>query len=325
MAALITLTEASDFLKDNDGYAILTHRRPDGDTLGSAAGLCLGLRSIGKTAYVAVNPESAGRFEHFVHDLHPPEGFVPANAVSVDTAAKDLLPAAFGAMAERVRLSIDHHPNGGLFAEETLLAPECAATGELVVLLLNEMGVELTADIARPLYVAIVSDTGCLRYENTTSRTLRVTADLKDTGIDAAIINMEYFEKKTFSRLALEAALFSDVEILIEGRVAVMRLTLEKIRQAQATLDDTDNISALAREITGVDVGITLRQERDGTTKVSLRTGSAYNAGKICARLGGGGHARAAGCTVKCGVEEARDIVLNAVFDEYQLAGWHLH
>ena len=313
MTKQVTTAEAADFLKNNDGYCILTHRRPDGDTLGSAAGLCVALRGMGKTAYVAANPEAAGRYEVFVRDLTPPANFTPDNVISVDTAAKDLLPKEFETLAERVKLSVDHHANGGMFSENILLAPECAATGELVVLLLKEMGAVLNADIARPLYVAIVSDTGCLRYENTTSRTLRIAADLKDAGVDTAAINTDFFEKKTFSRLALEALLMEDAEILPGGRVAVLRLTLDKMKRANATLDDTDNISSLARMISGVEIGVTLREETDGTVKVSLRTGRGYNAAEICAKLGGGGHPRAAGCTVRAGIGEARDIVLRAI------------
>lgn len=322
---MMTLAETANFMKSNNDYLILTHRRPDGDTLGSAAGLCLGLQSLGKRAYVAANPEAAGHFERFVKDLVSPPEFTALNIISVDTASKELFPKEFGGMVENVALAIDHHPNGGAYAARTLLNSTCAATGELVTLLLKEMGVDITPDIARPLYVAIVTDTGCLRYENTTSQTLRVTADLKDTGVNTAAINMEYFEKKTFSRLALEAALLQDVELLQEGRIAIMRLTFEKIEKTQASPDDTDNLASLAREIMGVEIGVTLREELDGETKISLRTGHAYDAGKICARLGGGGHARAAGCTVKLNADKAREAILNAIFDEYELATWHLH
>jgi phosphoesterase RecJ-like protein len=313
MAKHLTLTEASNFLKSNDNYCILTHRRPDGDTLGSAAGLCLALRSIGKAAYVAANPEAAGRYEVFVRELTPPIDFVPESVISVDTAAKDLLPKAFETLAGRVKLSIDHHSNGGTFSENILLAPECAATGELVVLLLNEMGIALTMDIACALYIAIATDTGCLRYENTTARTLRIAADLKDAGVDTTAINTEFFEKKTFSRLALEAALMEDAEILPGGRIAVLKLSFDKMMRTNATLDDTDNISALARMIAGVEAGVMLREESDGTIKVSLRTGRDYDAGKICAKLGGGGHARAAGCTIKANINEAREIILKTI------------
>ncbi len=313
----MTLNEAVAFLQTHDDYIILTHRRPDGDTLGSAAGLCLGLRSMGKQAYVAVNPEAGQRFGQYTAPLAPPADFVGKTIVAVDTASTALFPKEFSQYLENIDLAIDHHPNGGAYAAQVLLYVDCAATGELVTLLLHEMQIPLTTDIALPLYVAIVTDTGCLRYESTSSRTLRLVADLKDTGIRTAEINTALFETKTFSRLALEAALLQDLELQDDGRIALMTLTLAKLAQTKAQSGDTDNISSLARQIAGVEIGILLREEEDGTVKMSMRTAPTYDAGKICAQLGGGGHARAAGCSVTMTVQEARHTILQAVQTTY--------
>lgn len=311
----MTISDAAVFLRENDDYLILTHRHPDGDTLGSAAGLCLALQGLGKTAYVARNPEVTGRFERLVNLLTPPDGYVPNTVVSVDTATAALFPKQFEELAKATALSIDHHPGGGAFAENLLLDTACAATGELVVLLLKEVNIEITQDIAYALYIAIVTDTGCFRYESTTSQTLRVAADLKDTGINTAEIITEYFETKTFSRLALESELLSDM--VYDGKIAIVFLTLEKITNTKATYDDIDGISSLPREIAGVEIGITMREEKDGSTKVSLRTSSNFSASAICARLGGGGHARAAGCLIKSGMDKAREQLLKTVRELY--------
>lgn len=311
----MTISDAAVFLRDNDGYLILTHRHPDGDTLGTAAGLCLALRSIGKDAYVAKNPEVVGRFERLVNHLTPPEDFIPRTVISADTATAALFPKAYEELAKMTALSIDHHPGGGGFAKNLLLDTTCAATGELAALLLNEMGIEISKDIAYALFIAIITDTGCFRYECTTSRTLRVAADLKDTGLNTAEIITEFFETKTFSRLALESELLGDIEY--DGKIAIIFLTLEKIKITNASYDDIDGISSLPREIAGVEIGITLREENDGTTKVSLRTNTNYSASDICSKLGGGGHARAAGCLVKRDMSEARAEILNAVHELY--------
>jgi len=311
----MTISEAAVFLRENDGYIILTHSHPDGDTIGSAAGLCLGLRAMGKQAYVARNPEVVGRFGHMVEHLEPPDDFIPKTVLSVDTADSALFPKCFGQLSKNVVLSIDHHPNNGSYAKNLLVDTACAATGELAALLLGALKVKLTHDIASVLYIAIITDTGCFRFENTTSRTLRIAADLIDTGINAAAINTDYFETKTLSRFALESELLRDIECV--GKTAVVFLTLEKISNTKAAYDDIDGISSLVKTIPGVEVGITLREESDDSVKASVRTSPNYAANSICSKLGGGGHARAAGCLIKGDISQAREKMLNAVYDLY--------
>ncbi|MCL2084790.1 MAG: DHH family phosphoesterase, partial [Oscillospiraceae bacterium] len=298
---MMTLAEAAQFIRERDGFLIMTHKDPDGDTLGSAAGLCIGLRSMGKRAYVARDPDAQGRFIELAAGLYPPDGgfnLSEAVIIAVDIAAPSLFPAALSQLAEHITLAIDHHPGGGAFAPLSLIDTVSAATGELVCLLLHELGVTFTLEMAEPLYIAIVTDTGCLRFDNTTSRTLRITAGLMDTGLKTGPINTELFERRALSRMALEAALLEDFELLAGGRVAMMFLTREKLERTAATVDDTDGIASMTRRIGGVEIGLLLREEQDGQTKFSVRTGPDYNAGHICAHLGGGGHARAAGATL---------------------------
>ncbi|GHV06780.1 phosphoesterase RecJ-like protein [Clostridia bacterium] len=314
---MLTLTQTAEFLQSRDNFLILTHRAPDGDTLGSAAGLCLGLRALGKAAYVAPNAEIGDRFRPFTEKLFPPNSASFATTVIVDTASTQLIPKSLREYEPSIELSIDHHPNGGAFAPNYIADQSCAATGELVYLLLQELNVTINAEMAEPLYVALATDTGCFKYENTTGRTLRVAADLKDTGLETSAINTALFDTKTFSRLALEAALLSDVELLRGGRVAIMYLTKEKMAAAGATEDDTDGLSGLARQIQGVEVGVLLREQDDEdgqqVTRLSVRTGPRFNAGAICSKFGGGGHKRAAGSTLAADFDYARDLILNAI------------
>ena len=315
----VTITETALFLRENDGFLILTHRDPDGDTLGSAAGLCVALRALGKQAYVARDPAAEGRLTALTAKFAPPHGF-DARArviVSVDTASEHLFPKAFACYTDHIALSVDHHPGGGAYAQNALIDPGCAATGELMCLLFDEMGLSLTAEMAEPLYIAIATDTGCLRYSNTTSRTLRVVAKLIDTGLCTAEINTELFERKALSRMALEASLVEDAEFFANGRVALMYLSNAKIARTHATFDDTDSIASLSRQIGGVDIGVMLREEKDGKVRVSIRTGISHNAREICKRLGGGGHARAAGCVVEASMYDARVIIIDAIKEEY--------
>ena len=127
-----TIEQTGEFLKDHDGYLILTHVRPDGDTVGCAAALCRGLRDLGKTAHVLPNPETTSLFSPYLEGLLAPEDFRPETVVSVDMAARGLFPDNAQQYLERVDLAIDHHPSQEFFARETCLDAGRAACGELI-------------------------------------------------------------------------------------------------------------------------------------------------------------------------------------------------
>ena len=181
----MTTAEAARLLLGWDRLLLLTHVRPDGDTVGSAAALCRALRDLGKTAYLLPNPQLTATYAPYAAPYTAPEGFVPDRVVSVDIAALSLLPENARPYGERIDLAIDHHPSQGFFARETCLEADSAACGEIVYDIITRL-TPVTPDIALPLYVAVSTDTGCFVYANTTARTHRIAAALMDCGIDAA-------------------------------------------------------------------------------------------------------------------------------------------
>lgn len=307
------MTGLLSFLRDNDRYLLLTHARPDGDTLGSAAGLCLGLRALGKTAHLAPNPDVTPRYAPLVTGLFAPDGYRFSRVVSLDTAARALLHESCRELP--VDWRIDHHPSFGResYAASETVDTSAAACGQIVIEALRGLGVTLTPEISDPLYLALTTDTGCFRYSSTTARTLRLAAELMEAGADTAGINNMVFFSKTHARIAIEASVLNSVEYYRGGEIAAAFVTLDAIRAAGACEDDLENVSALARQIAGVNIAVTLREEPDLSCKVSVRTSAPHDAGEICRRLGGGGHARAAGANIAATLEGARKIVLDAV------------
>ena len=200
----MTTAEAARLLLGWDRLLLLTHVRPDGDTVGSAAALCRALRDLGKTAYLLPNPELTATYAPYAAPYTAPEGFVPDRVVSVDIAALSLLPENARPYGERIDLAIDHHPSQGFFARETCLEADSAACGEIVYDIITRL-TPVTPDIALPLYVAVSTDTGCFVYSNTTARTHRIAAALMDCGIDAAPVNKALFRTTSRTRLAMEA------------------------------------------------------------------------------------------------------------------------
>ncbi len=307
----LTVQETASYLRTLDDVLLLTHVRPDGDTVGSAAALCRALRDMGKTAYLLPNPEITATYEPYAAPYWAPEGFAPAHVVSVDIAALNLLPDNAAVYAPRIELAIDHHGSHGFFAARTCLDADAAACGEIVhdiIALLTAV----TPDIALPLYVAIATDTGCFVYSNTTARTHRIAAALLDTGIDAAPVNKALFRTKSRTRLAMESRMTADMTLFDHDRVVVMTIPLSLRQELHATEADIEELSSLAALVEGSDCGVTLRELRPGVVKISLRTGPRVDASAVCQRLGGGGHKAAAGATVNGTMDEVRAAVLRS-------------
>ena len=311
MNGRLTVQEAAARLRQMNNVLLLTHVRPDGDTIGSAAALCQALRDMGKTAYLLYNPEITDTYAPYAAPYWASEGFVPEHIVSADIAALNLLPDNAAAYASRVELAIDHHGSQEFFAAETCLDADTAACGEIVCRVIREL-TAVTPAIALLLYVAISTDTGCFVYANTTADTHRIAAELLETGIDVGPVNKVLFRTKSKTRLAMEARMVADMELYDGDRVVVMSIPLSLRQELHATEADIEELSSLAALVEGTDCGITLRELKPGRVKLSLRTGPRVDACAVCQRLGGGGHTAAAGATVDGTLEDAKALILKA-------------
>lgn len=311
MNGRLTVQEAAARLRQMNNVLLLTHVRPDGDTIGSAAALCQALRDMGKTAYLLYNPEITDTYAPYAEPYWASEGFVPEHIVSADIAALNLLPDNAAAYASRVELTIDHHGSQEFFAAETCLDADAAACGEIIYCVIREL-TAITPAIALLLYVAISTDTGCFVYANTTADTHRIAAELLETGIDVGPVNKVLFRTKSKTRLAMEARMVADMELYDGDRVVVMSIPLSLRQELHATEADIEELSSLAALVEGTDCGITLRELKPGRVKLSLRTGPRVDACAVCQRLGGGGHKAAAGATVDGTLEDAKALILKA-------------
>ena len=311
MSARLTVRETADFLRTLDNVLILTHVRPDGDTVGCAAAMCRALRALGKTAYMLPNPDITETYEPYAAPYWAPEGFVPAAVVSVDIAALNLLPDNALPYKGDICLAIDHHGSQEFFAARTCLDADAAACGEVMYEIVRTL-TEVTPDIALALYIAVSTDTGCFVYANTTARTHRIAAELMELGIDVGPVNKALFRTKSPVRLAMEARMVADMELYDNGRVVVMSIPLSLCRELHAAESDVEELSSLAALVQGTDCGITLRELKPGKVKLSLRTGPRVDASAVCRVLGGGGHKGAAGATVEGTMDDAKAAILRA-------------
>lgn len=298
----ITLDEIASFFRDNDGFLLLCHRRPDGDTLGSALGLMRALRYLGKTAYIACEHDPSANtrflFEEDEADLadYGEENLLP---VAIDIAERSLLGALEAAYGDRTVLKIDHHATGEDFATYNYTDPAAAACGEIVCDLIGRLGIPLSL-AAAPLYAALSSDTGGFRYSNTTAATHRLAAALLEAGADNAYIDHKLFESRTQSEIRALTAAYSGLRYFHDGTVAAVVISNQIKERLQLREEDLGVLSAITREIDGVIVGITVKQNRTEPQrfKISVRSEPGFPANTLCALFGGGGHACAAGAEV---------------------------
>ncbi len=309
---MLTVHEAAELLRTFDNILILTHIRPDGDTVGCGAGLCAALRAIGKTAYLLPNSGLTDTTAPVAAPCTAPEGFVPDRVVSTDIAAESLFPDNALPYRGRVDLAIDHHPSFEAFGRENLVRPEAAACGEVVYDIVREL-CPVTPEIALPLYIAVSTDTGCFQFSNTTADTHRTAAALMDAGIDYKTVNKTYFRTKSRKRLQLEADMLDHMEFYDRERVALLYVPVSLMERVGATESDAENLSNLGAEIQGTDCAVTFRELRRDVWKLSVRTGPRVNATAVCRELGGGGHAAAAGCTVEAPLDEVKRRLLASV------------
>ncbi len=304
----ITFTEACDILADAGSTLILTHMRADADTLGSAFALRTLLRGLGKQCEVINADETVPRRLKFIFgedSLRPErlESFKPDTVISVDVSAPKLLGDLEAEYAPKCALALDHHALGTPFAAKTYVG-ELGACGELIFDIFKEFKTRgcdlLTKEAAGALYAAICSDTGSFKFESVTSDTHYRMAELLMTGLNHAEIARRLYDSRPISQVMATKVALNNLHFYNENRVAVINFPQRLLIENNISREDIDDIISLTRSIEGVEIGMTVKQsEEDATTfKVSMRSNRVADVAKLCAVFGGGGHKRAAGCTV---------------------------
>lgn len=296
----VTVEEAASLIASRDQILIISHQKPDGDTLGCGFALLYALTGMGKTARIACSdgfpPRYAFLYPDFNEDAQPQ--FTPELVVAVDIADTQLFGDATEQYCDSIDLCIDHHPSNSRYAARLLLDSDAAATAEVLCRVLDAMGVSLDRRMATCLYTGLCTDTGCFRYSNVTADTLRLAARLLDCGIDSYYVNKLMFETKSVARMELERLVMDTLEYYYDSRFAVIVISDEAAAKTQVPEEEMEGIAAIPRQIEGVEASATLKQKGGDKYRISMRTNENINASEICGKLGGGGHARAAGCTL---------------------------
>ena len=321
MKSNASLKELAGFLKAAETILIFTHTNPDGDALGSAAALCRVLRKMGKTSWILMDeevPEYISFMDtEFVtrdkdclkdHDV----------SICVDCGEYSRFPALADKFDEgKLHLCVDHHATGDGFGDHYYIDPSEAATCQLVYKLINELGSEfIDKTVAESIYTGINTDTGSFQYSNTTADTHAIASDLMTYGVDHTAINVKLYQTVPMTKLKIQAAILQKAEFLFGGKVAVGYVTGQMLEEAGAVLDDAEGTIDMLRNIEGVEIAAFLK-EKGEAVKVSMRAKSYANVAEIVSVFGGGGHVKAAGCTLEMGMDEALDAIKKAIGEHF--------
>jgi len=299
--------------------ALISHIMPDGDTMGSALALAMHLNAAGKeVALFCEHPvPPACRFLAMSETFRQPGSWDAQNetyplVIAVDCSDLERLGTARPIYdSAECTVNIDHHISNKRYARINLVDERAAAVGEMIFSLIRSAGGTVDKPMAEALYAAISTDTGNFSYSNTTPATHHTAAELLACGIDVYTLNNILFRTHSLGRTRLLARVLGTLEMHREGTVALLTATDDMMRQSGAKESETEGMINFAREIDTVQVGILFRSRTDGTVKVSFRSKEYVDVSALAQSFGGGGHTRAAGCTIEGSLEAVKKQVLD--------------
>src|SRR5712691_5490010 len=299
------LAAVADAIRDHERFVVTTHENPDGDALGSLLATKLALDQLGKDSVMLLSGDTPLPQEYSFMDLEGLRRRPPADAaervlVAVDCAKADRLgPEPDVVKRAPLVLNIDHHHDNTRFGDINLIVPDASSTGEVLRDVFGELGVELTPEIAEPLYIALVTDTGRFQYTNTTPKALRLAAELVEAGADVHRVFQGVYESVQFAKLKLLARALERARIYEGGAIVVSYLLRTDFAEVGAAEPYSEGIIDFLRAVEGAEMAVLIREppRSDGPTRrVSLRSSTdALDVSAIARKSGGGGHRQAAG------------------------------
>ncbi|RKY42660.1 MAG: bifunctional oligoribonuclease/PAP phosphatase NrnA [Candidatus Makaraimicrobium thalassicum] len=306
--------------RNRDNFLITAHVNPEGDSIGSQLAVYYILKRLGKRAVMADHddvPENLKFLpgsESITREI--PKDFRLDTVIVLDCPVRDRIGRISDCIDERPFIvNIDHHVSNGFFGNVNWVDREASSVGEMIFHLAEKMGIEIEKDPATALYTAIITDTGMFNYDNTSKETHRAAGELIAAGVNPKAVHAEIFEKKSISEIRLLGRALTTLQLEEGGALAHMSLTRKMYSEEGVDRVSTDEFINFPRSIKGVEVAVFFKE--DGITReeinVSFRSSGRVNVNIVAAHFGGGGHALAAGCTLNCGLEEARDKVLGGI------------
>ncbi len=311
------LDEIVDVIREKNNFLITSHVNPEGDSIGSLIAMFLVLEKMGKKAVMGISdkvPENlkflpgADRIRQELDS-----GFSPDVAIVLDCPVIERVGWISNFIDESTFIiNIDHHISNSSFANINWVEPDSSSVGEILYELFKKLKVDIDTDIAKAVYTAIITDTGGFNYDNTSKRTHMIAGELLEYGIRPRIMQTEIFEKKELAQLRVLGKALLTIELIEEGKIAVMSLKKEMYAEEGSYDISTEDFINYPRSIKGVEVTILFKEniEVENSTSISFRSTGAIDVNELALKLGGGGHKQASGCTLRIHFNDAKARVL---------------
>lgn len=311
------LKEIAKILMTSKSVLLFTHINMDGDTLGSSVALCIALRKLGKQAHILIEDDIAAFLQfldnnYCTYDKNIIEN--PDICLCIDCGDVDRFKKRKEKYFEgKQKGCIDHHITTEPFADFNFIDPTASATGEIIYDLLKELPVEIDKEIGSAIFVAITTDTGNFQYSNTTKKTHLIAAELCDYGVDYNEISVELYQNDRLEKLLLRTKALQEMKVFADGQAVICGVTQKILDETQGKMEETEGIIETLRNISGIEIAVFVKEIGEKKCKVSMRSKKFVNVAEMSQKLNGGGHARAAGCTVLQSFEETKETMINLV------------
>lgn len=317
------LSQVVELIEAKRRFAITSHIRPDGDSLGSSLGLYWLLRSLDKDVEVIMRDPVPHAYQQLpgAADVRVTPSVDPSYHAVFVIECSDITRPGLVDLEKQFVVNIDHHSTTALFGSINWIDSTASAVGEMIYNLCKATGVRVTKEIADCVYTALITDTGSFHYSNTTERTFKVASELVRTGVKPAKTAEAVFASYPWSRIELMGAVLSTAKRDESGRVACMRQSLEMQQQAHASDEDADGFVNYPLTVGEVEAVALLKECEPGVYRTSLRSKGDVNVAKVAEKFGGGGHRNAAGCTLRGSWEETETVIIGLLQEAVKRAG----
>lgn len=309
----MTLDNILEEIKKAESIVILTHENPDGDAVGSSIAMYLGLKELGKTPDIII-PEFPRAFENLpgIENIKKESDIKNYDlAIALDTASIKMLNGYSKYFEDaKTKIVIDHHSSNTMFGDYNYVDQDSPACAQLLLVLFNYLNIEVSKEIGTDILAGIITDTGGFRYDGVTAETFELVAGLCQKGVKVSKVYQKVFASTSKSKFFLHRIALDRLELLDNEKIAFTYITKNDENSVDAENGDYDGIVEQGRDIEGVEISIFLRETEKGI-KASLRSKDYVNVSELCRIFGGGGHIRAAGCTIPGTIEQVKTQILN--------------
>ena len=310
-----TLDNILEEINKANSIVILTHENPDGDAVGTALALYNALKQYGKNPDIII-PEYSKVFEFLpgIDDIKKESNVEKYDlAISVDCATIKML-NGFANYFEsaKMKIDIDHHGTNTMYGDINFVNPVAPACAQILITILDYIGMEITKDIGSCILTGIITDTGGFKSSGVTAETFEFVAWLLNKGVNVSKIYRQVLQVKTKANFELHRIASDRIEFLEDGKIAFTYITEEDEQKVGAQNGDHEGIVEVGRDVEGVEVSIFVRQTDKGC-KVSLRSNDYVNVSDVCLMFGGGGHQKAAGALIQGSIEQVKEKLLYQV------------